>query len=173
MLDFETGDVDTLEGYRNEFYFNFYHVKFSKDLYFHSTNFQQSITYYNVNSSDSGVIANKWQLNSGRQDYNIDRFSCAWHPDKNVLYMANPYTGIHYSSVDKQNVVRIKKYCDNIKYHEITISGDGRYIFALRAKYEYSSVSPVGSYDGWLYRHDEIVRMDIDGCNEEVVYKGY
>jgi len=173
MLDFETGDVDTLYEYWHDFYFHYYDVKFSKDLYLNSTNYKQGIMYYNALKPDSGVIANKWQLNSGRQDYNINEFSCAWHPHKNVLYMANPYTGIHYSSVHKQNVVRIRKYCDNLKYHEITISGDGKYIFALRTNYEYSSQSPVAAYDGWLYRRDEIVRMDIDGCNEKVIYKGY
>ncbi|MBI1184375.1 hypothetical protein GC194_08895 [bacterium] len=172
MMDFESGDIDTIADYLDKIYFNYYQVRFSKDMYLNCLRPNGDITYYHVPDGDTGTLAKKWQFNFKMKEH-MDYFSYYWHPNKNVLFMANEHSGIHYATVNKHNIVRIKKACDNYRYSDISISEDGQHIYALRTHCEYSKDAKLTNYNGWLYKNDEIVVMDIDGCNEEVVYRGY
>ncbi|MGB0430490.1 MAG: hypothetical protein ACPGLV_08445 [Bacteroidia bacterium] len=131
------------------------------------------LAYYDWPNSKCGVVAKSWQFKSGLNN-ELGYLSYKWLPNSTKLYMAHAETGIHYSNVKGSNLVRIKKHCDNLRYIEIDITGDGSKLIALRRQYRYSNIPPRPTWvDGWLYTKDEIVMMDIDGCNEEVIYKGY
>lgn len=175
--NFESQVLDTFLPDTSFHMASYYDNQWSDDLLlnggFENNRENAVITYYDWPNSKCGVVARSWQFKSGLNN-ELGYLSYKWLPNSTKLYMAHSETGIHYSNVKGSNLVRIKKHCDNLRYIEIDITGDGSKLIALRRQYRYSNTPPGPTWvDGWLYTKDEIVRMDIDGCNEEVIYKGY
>lgn len=81
-----------------------------------------------------------------------------WHPDNERIFFTDGY-GIKVVDVNTKNVTRIVEGCNSHSYGDISISSDGETIVATRFTSSYANCV-ITSKTG-------IVRMDIDGSNEE------
>jgi hypothetical protein len=95
-----------------------------------------------------------------------------WHPNNKDIYYAtwviagnnSDFVGICRLNKDSKENVLIKNACNSRSYSLISISPDGKKIIAERQDYQ---LLP----DNNLLKNSDICIMDIDGRNEEKVFK--
>ncbi|MBI1184430.1 hypothetical protein GC194_09170 [bacterium] len=178
LYSFEEDDVDTFPAYATDVTVDFpSDVTWSKDLYLYTYNKRgTAVKDYNVNSGKYGLLASYYQFNNWNGD-GIANFK--WHPQQNTLYLTISNKGLYYARVGHLNVVRLKRSCENWQYEDIDISGDGKEIVVLRKHSTYGDPPKVGGsaatapnrFDGWYYFDDKLYIMDIDGCNERLLFE--
>lgn len=95
-----------------------------------------------------------------------------WHPNNKDIYYAtwvmgenkSDFIGICKLNKDSKENILIKNACDSRSYSSLSISPDGKKIIAERQDYQ---LLP----DNNLLKNSDICIMDIDGRNEEKVFK--
>ncbi|MBI1184373.1 hypothetical protein GC194_08885 [bacterium] len=179
LYSFDDDDVDTFSGYYTKPNVNFpSDVQWSKDLYLYKYNDKgTAIQYYNTNSGKDRLMASYYQFNNWNGD-GIAKFK--WHPQQNTLYLTISNKGLYYARVGHLNVVRLKRSCENWQYQDIDISGDGKEIVVLRKHIVYGAPPSVSRnagpiapnrFIGWNYYDEKLYIMDIDGCNERLLFE--
>ncbi|MCX6187456.1 MAG: hypothetical protein NTU43_10750 [Bacteroidetes bacterium] len=151
-LNIFTAKLDTL---RNKYFnlgaFNRLHEK-AYNKFWGDAN----IIYENI---DSSVL-----LTNNSSDGKNEIVCISWHPNNQDIYFSKVINGIFKINKKSNTEILIKKGCNSRGYKLISMSPDGRKILVERVDATLENIK-------LIYLKSDIYIMDIDGRNEEKVFK--
>ncbi|MCB0736257.1 MAG: hypothetical protein KDC92_02000 [Bacteroidetes bacterium] len=128
------------------------------DLYFSDDGILYYTQYPEFNSKK--LFESKVKIGGGGRDF-------VWSPDGESLFCAHSQDGIFRIDKGKNKQYRLKKACPNRQYNYITVSPEGDKIIAERREI-------TAGHDGtYISETHNLVIMDIDGCNEKVLFEDW
>lgn len=127
----------------------------------YSTGFDGGLHFVDIETNETELIF-KSKVKIGKLGNSYD-----WSPNGGKLFFVNKDDGIFFIKNGENKQYRIKKSCPNRQYLNLTISPSGDKLIAERKDI---NAERDGTY---ISQKHNLVIMDIDGCNEKVLFEDW
>ncbi|MBI1184374.1 hypothetical protein GC194_08890 [bacterium] len=133
-----------------------------------AVNVDNTLYFIDLNNNTEDVwLESSSGIGFYNQENSIIGCHLQWHPNAKDLYGCNGVDGIFKITIGEKKQYRIKKSCPNRQYGIFSISPLGDKIIVSRKDIK-------AERDGtYISENTKLVIMDIDGCNEEVLFEDW